>query len=101
MADNKKTMSKEQKQAERLRFWKLERGAHKLKNRSSKHLRWLKGRKDIYKCLSNDALKEMSNNNNFDATQELVRRDKVHDKNEIRKQRYQEKIAAKRASKVA
>lgn len=95
MAEGK---TKEQSAAERLRYWKLARGAHKLKNRSSKQKRFYHTRY-IYRCLSGAVLEEMSKNGNFDATQELSRRDRIHEKNQVRKQRYQEKLAAKRAAK--
>lgn len=100
MAKNiKSNMTKEQKNAERLKAWKQDRAAHKPKNRSSKHLRFFHV-KDIYRCMSTAVLTELSKKDDFAAAQELARRDKIHDKNEIRKARYQEKLAAKRAAKA-
>jgi len=94
MSDKTKKISKE----ERIRFWQLSKAAHKLKNRSSKHLRFIKQMKPIYRCFSNASLKELSRNGSFEAEMELTRRSKIHDKNQVRKDRYLAKLAAKRAA---
>ena len=66
--------------AEKLRNWKLSRAAHKLKNRSSKHLRFINTGKSIYRCLSGEVLQKMANNDNFTAYQEILRRQRKKDK---------------------
>lgn len=64
---------------EKVRLWNLQKGAHKLKNRSSKSIlrigHWPR-RTTIYKSMSNAALQELSKNDDFDADMELRRRDK-------------------------
>lgn len=72
------------KQEDKIRLYKLQLSAHKPKNRSSKHERWLKGRKTIERCLSGEALKEMANNGRFQAQIELNRRAKKRDKKEAK-----------------
>lgn len=74
---------KDPKYQERLRYWKLARGAHKLKNRSSKHLRFMNSGKSIYKCLSGAVLDKMAKHDNFDAYQEILRRDKKRAKKAV------------------
>lgn len=81
-----KPITKEQKQAERLKYWKLQRAARKLKNRSSKdilkihHYNFNK----IWRQLSGEALHEMAKNGSFDAQQEIARRDHHRDKKELK-----------------
>lgn len=81
---NKSTMSKEQKAAERLKYWRINRGAHKLKNRSSKDILSIHhyNPNKIWKSFSNDALQKFVQNDCFDAQQELNRRHRKHDKKE-------------------
>lgn len=69
------------------------------KNRSSKDIVWLTKIKPIYRSMNGSFLKKLASNGDYRATKELNRRDKVHDKNEVRKQRYVEKLAAKRKAK--
>lgn len=69
------------------------------KNRSSKDISWLTKIRPIYRCLNGAFLKKLANNGNSLALKELNRRDKVHEKNEQRKQKYMEKLAAKRLAK--
>lgn len=83
---------------QRVKQWKQDKAARKPKNRSSKHLRLIQN-KDIFRCLSAASLKEMANNSCFGASMELQRRDRIHDKNEVRKERYLAKLAAKRGAK--
>ena len=68
---------------EQVRQWKLQKGAHKLKNRSSKNIlrinHWPQ-RITIYKSMSNAALQELSKNDDFEADMELRRRDKKRSK---------------------
>lgn len=78
MANNPK-MSKDEK----VRQWKLQKGARKLKNRSSKDIlrigHWPR-RMTIYKSMSNAALQELSKNDDFEADMELRRREKKRSK---------------------
>lgn len=75
----KPKMSKDEK----VRQWKLQKGAHKLKNRSSKDIlrigHWPK-RLTIYKSMSNAGLQELSKNDDFEADMELRRREKKRSK---------------------
>ena len=82
--NKKKTLTKEQKAADRLKFWKLGRSAHKLKNRSSKDILRIShfNKNKIWRCLSGEALKTMAKNDCFDAQQELNRRAKKRDRKE-------------------
>lgn len=78
-------MSKDNK-SERERQYRLQRAAHKLKNRSSKNIlsianpRW--DHYNVYTRLSNAVLTDMSKNGNFDAEMELNRRAKKRAKKE-------------------
>lgn len=65
-------------------------------NRSSKNLFWLTKFKPIYRCMNGDVLRKWANNGLTPALTELNRRDKIRDKNQVRKQRYDEKLQAKR-----
>lgn len=80
-------MTKEQKAADRLKFWKLGRSAHKLKNRSSKDILRIShfSKNKIWRCLNNASLKEMAKNDCFDAQQELNRRARKRDQKEDKK----------------
>lgn len=69
------------------------------KNRSSKDIAWLTKMRPIHRCLNGEFLKRLASNGDPLATKELNRRDKIHDKNQVRKQRYIEKLAAKRKAK--
>lgn len=84
MATNKSTMSKEQKAAERLKYWRINRGAHKLKNRSSKNILSIHhyNPNKVWKSFSNDVLQKMAKNESYDAQQELNRRARKRDKKE-------------------
>ena len=72
------------KQEDKIRLCGPRPSAHKPKNRSSKHERWLKGLKLIERCLSGEALREMANNGRFQAQIELNRRAKKRDKKEAK-----------------
>ena len=66
------------KYQDRLKYWKIARGARKLKNRSSKSILTIvhyNGNK-IWKSMSNEFLNELSKNGSFDATQEINRRNR-------------------------
>jgi len=65
------------------------------KNRSSKHLTWLTKVRPLVRSLSNEAL---ANTNCDGAANEIARRARNSEKTAIRKQRYLEKLAAKRSS---
>lgn len=64
---------------EKVRQWKLAKGAHKLKNRSSKDIlkigHW-PTKMTIFKSMSNAALQEMSRQEVFEADMEISRREK-------------------------
>lgn len=81
-------LSKEQKDAERLKYWKIQRGARKLKNRSSKDILRIHhyNKNKVWRQLSGEALKEMANNGSFDAQQEILRRDRRRAKKEAKKE---------------
>lgn len=70
------------------------------KNRSSKNLTWMTKIRPAIRSLNNATVRELANNGMQNAIAEMNRRDKCHDKNEVRKQRYIEKVAKKRASKT-
>lgn len=63
---------------ERLRYYRLKKASHKLKNRSSKDILRINHCNNLksYKSLSNEALKQMSNNGDFEARVEIDRRNK-------------------------
>lgn len=67
---------------EKLRNYRLRKGSHKLKNRSSKDIFRVTccKKKDIYRSLSGAALQEMSKEGNFEARVEIDRRRKKAEK---------------------
>jgi hypothetical protein len=79
-----KQVSPEQLRRERIRNWTLRRSAHKEKNRSSKGILSITHTNHIrfYESCSNDALREMSKEGNFEADMELSRRAKKRAKRE-------------------
>lgn len=89
-----------QKKEMRVKLYRQQLAAHKPKNRSSKHLRCLKGMRPIWRCMSGEQLKSLSYNGCFEAGIELDRRAKNREKRETRMQRYREKLAAKRGAKA-
>lgn len=74
---------------ERIRQWTLAKGAHKLKNRSSKDILKINhwpAHPTIYKSMSNAALSELARKNDFEADMELRRRQKKQAKKAAKKE---------------
>lgn len=71
-ADNKPFLDQE-----KLRYFRIRRGAHKLKNRSTKDILRIghcNNRNKIWRSLSGEALLDMMKNGNFEARVEIDRR---------------------------
>lgn len=73
---------------EKVRQWKIQKGVHKPKNRSSKDIlrinHWPQ-RVDIYKSMSNATLQEMAKNDSFAADMEMYRREQKRAKKAAKK----------------
>lgn len=74
----------QQSREEKLKLYRQTASAHKPKNRSSKHERWLKGARPIVRCVSGAQLNQWSGNGMFEATVEIERRAKKRAKKEAK-----------------